>query len=274
MGSAPVGDGHAFEAPLAPENLVEQVFVFGAVVAVDLVVGRHDGHGAAFPYHDFEGFEVNLPHGALVADDVYAAAVHLLVVEGEVLDAGGRAGVLDTFHVTGSQQGGQYGILAEVLIGTSTDRQALDVDRRAEDDVFSPAACFGAHADAVLVGEVFRPGGCQGGPGGEVGGGVRGPAGRHETVRNAFFADAERSVTVFDVLDVQARNAFGRHVGLAVEHFDFLFERQLGDDGVDFRVVAGQLLLGQGLRLAACKQNGQGKKNVTFFHGEGYFLQS
>ena len=236
------------------------MLVFGAVIAVNLVVGRHDGHGAAFLDHDFEGFEIDLPHGALVADDVHAAAVHLLVVEGEVLDAGGRAGILDTLYVAGAQQGGQHGIFAEILIGTAANRQTLDVDRGTQDDVFSPATGFGAHTHAVLVSKIFRPSSSQSRSCGEVSGGVRGPAGRHESVRNAFLADAERPVTVFDVLDAKARHTFGRHVGLAVEHLDFFFERQLGDDGVDFRIVARQFFLRQGLRrVAARQQDDQGK---------------
>ena len=91
---APVGDGHSLEAPLAAENLVEEVLVFGAVVAVDLVVGRHHAHRAAFFDGALERLEIDLAERALVDLDIDAAAAGLLVVDGEVLDAHGRSLVL------------------------------------------------------------------------------------------------------------------------------------------------------------------------------------
>ena len=87
--AAPVGDGEALEAPLAAEDLVQQVLVLGAVVAVHLVVGRHHAHRTAFDDGALERLEVDLTEGALIELGVHAAAVGLLVVHGEVLDAHG-----------------------------------------------------------------------------------------------------------------------------------------------------------------------------------------
>ena len=255
MGSTPVGDRETFEAPLPAKDLVEQMLVLRAVETGDLVVGRHDGHGAAFPYDGLERLEIDLAHRTLVDDHVHAAAVHLLVVEGEVLHAGGRSGILDTLHIADAERGGQHGVFAEVFIGTSADREALDVDGRTEDDVLAAATGFRAHPHAILVGKILRPGGCEGRSGREIRGRVGGPAGRGESIGNAFLTDAERTVAVLDVLDTQTRHTFRRHIGLAVEHFDLLFKRHLRDDRIDFAVVGGQSVLRQGVGCTPRQQD-------------------
>ena len=43
--SAPVGEDEAFEVEVFLEDVVEQVVVFAGKVAVDAVVGAHDGAG-------------------------------------------------------------------------------------------------------------------------------------------------------------------------------------------------------------------------------------
>ena len=209
VGAAPVGDGHALEAPFAAENLIEQVLVLGAIVSVDLVVGGHHAHGAAFDDGALKRLEVDLAEGALIDLDVYAAAVGLLVVHGEVLDAHGCSLVLHALRVGECQGGGEDRVLAQVFVGAATHRQALDVDGRAENHILAAEAGFLAHAGSVLVGQLLAPGGGEGAAGGEVGGGVEGPAGAHEAVGLALLADAERTVRVVDVGDAEAFHAGG-----------------------------------------------------------------
>ncbi len=97
--AAPVGDGEALEAPFSAEDFVEKVLVLGAVVTVYLIICGHHAHGAAFDDGALEGLEVDFTQGALVQLGVYATAVGLLVVHGEVLDTYGRAFVLHTLGV-------------------------------------------------------------------------------------------------------------------------------------------------------------------------------
>ena len=49
VGCAPVGDDPALELEVFLEDLVEEVVVLAGVVAVDEVVGAHDGGGSAMP---------------------------------------------------------------------------------------------------------------------------------------------------------------------------------------------------------------------------------
>ena len=254
--ATPVGHSEALEAPLAAENLVEEVLILGAVIAVYLVVCGHHAHGAAFNNGTLEGLEIDLTEGTLAQDGVHATAVGLLVVNGEVLDTYGCTFVLHTLGVFQGQGGGEDGILGEVLVGTATHRQALDVHSRAEDDVLTTEAGFLTHAGTVLVSEFFTPGSGESAAGREVGGAVQGPACAHEAVGLSFFTDAEGTVGVVHVCNAKALHAGRRHVGLAVQHVHLFFQGHLGNDLVDFLVVDGELVLGGLGTAASYRQNG------------------
>ncbi len=182
--------------------------VFGAVVPVHFVVGGHYAHGATFFHGCFEGFEVDFAHRPLGNDYINTTAVRLLVVEGVVLEAGGRPGILHSQRVANGQHGVEGGVFAEILVRTSANGQALDVHGRAEDDVFPTAAGLGSEGFTVVVREVVRPGGGQRGAGRVIGGGVGRPVQGSETLAY-FFADGKGAVGVFDVLYAQAGNALG-----------------------------------------------------------------
>ena len=66
VGSTPVGEDEAFEAPVVLQDLVEGEVVLAGVVAVDAVVGAHDAGGLGQVDGDLEGEQVGLAHGALV----------------------------------------------------------------------------------------------------------------------------------------------------------------------------------------------------------------
>jgi len=78
VGAGPVGDDEAFVAPVFFQDLVEEVVVFAGVVAVDLVVGAHDGGGLRDGDGDLEGEQVALTHGTLVEQNVEDVAAGLL----------------------------------------------------------------------------------------------------------------------------------------------------------------------------------------------------
>ena len=243
VGTAPVAHGEALEAPLAAEDFVQQVLVLGAVVAVHLVVGRHHAHRTAFFNRPLEGLEIDLAQGALVDYDIHASPVGLLVVHGEVLDAYGGAFILHALGVTEGKGRGKHRVLAQVFIGTSAHRQALDIDGGTKDHVLAPEAGFASHAGAVFVGKFLAPGGSKGAARGEEGGGVKRPPGAHETIGLPLFANAEGAVGIVDVGDSQPLHACRRHVGLAVQHVYLFLQGHPGDEFVDGGVVDSQSVL-------------------------------
>ena len=149
------------------------------------------------------------------------------------------------------------GVFAQVFVGAATHGEALDVDGGAEDDVLATQASLLAHAGAVFVGKFLAPGGGEGASGGEVCGGVKGPAGTHKAVGLAFLTYAEGAVGIVDVGDAKALDACAGHIGLAVKHVDLLFQRHLGDEGVDSGVVDGEpVLRGEGAAAGGREQQG------------------
>ena len=229
VGAAPVGNGEALEAPLAAEDLVQQVLV------------------------------------ALVHLGVDAAAVGLLVIHGEVLDTHGRTLILDTLGVAQGESGAEDRILAQVLVSAAADRQALDVHGRAEDNILAAQAGLDTHTLSVLVCQVLGPGGREGGARREIGGGVKLPARGLEAVGHALFADAEGAVGIVHVGDAEALDTGGGHVRLAVKHVDLLLQGHLGNDLVDLLVIDRQEVLGARGRLSASGNEGCRREQVKDF---------
>ena len=112
VGAAPVAHGETFEAPLAAENLVQEMLVLTAIIAVYLIVSGHYAHGAAFDDGPFKGLEVDFAEGALVQLGVYAAAVGLLVVDGKMLNAYGSTLILAAFGIFQSKGCGEDRVFA------------------------------------------------------------------------------------------------------------------------------------------------------------------
>ena len=218
------------------------------------------------PHSPRRMLEVDLAQGALIDLGVHGAAVGLLVVHGEVLDAHRSALVLHTEGVLQGEGGGEDRILGQVLIGTAAYRQALDVHGRAEDDILAAEAGFRAHACTVEVGHFPGPGGSESTTGREIGGGVQFPAGGLEAVRDAFLADAERTVGIVHVGDTETFHAGRRHVGLRVQHVDLLFQGHLGDDLVDLLVIDGELVLQRAVRGARERQERRDEQEEKLFH--------
>ena len=153
VGSAPVGDDHAVEAPFVAQNLLEQMLVFVRVDAVDLVVGGHDGQRLGFTHCDFETGQIQFAHGTLIDHGVAGLAAQFLAVDREMLRACGDAVALDAAdqacrHTSGDDR--IFGIVFEV---TSAQRVALDVQTRAEQHVHVKIVRFVAEGLAHFFGE-------------------------------------------------------------------------------------------------------------------------
>ena len=92
---APVGHHPARVAPVALEDVLEQVAVAARVLAVDLVVAGHDRARLRALDRDLERQQVGLAVGGGVDPRVQPVAVGLVAVEREVLDRRDHALALD-----------------------------------------------------------------------------------------------------------------------------------------------------------------------------------
>ena len=96
------------------------------------VVGAHNGSGLPLPDGDFKGGKVKLPQGPLVQDAVGIEALVLLIVAGEVLQAGPHPVFLGGGNKGSGQLSGEEGVLAQVLEIPAAEGIALDINARAQ----------------------------------------------------------------------------------------------------------------------------------------------
>lgn len=112
IGPKPVTHNEAVPAPLAPEDISDEVVVGRAKVSVYLVVSRHDRPRVAVADRDLERLEVDLAQGALGNLLVDEEAAILLVVGGVVLHTGPNSSSLDRLDVLGGKLARQERVLA------------------------------------------------------------------------------------------------------------------------------------------------------------------
>ena len=58
--AAPIRHGKSVKAPVLSQDIFKEPSVLGAMNAIDLVVGGHDGKGMGLPDYSFERPEVDL----------------------------------------------------------------------------------------------------------------------------------------------------------------------------------------------------------------------
>ena len=229
VGAAPVGDDGALEAPVLPQDVLEQMGVLVGIGAVDEVVGGHDGLRLCLFDHDLKAGEVDLPQGALVHDGVAGHPAQLLTVHREVLGAGRDAVLLDAADIARRHFTGQIGVLREILEVAAAQRAALDVQAGAQQDRNFLCGGFLAHglADGLAQGGV--PAVCHGGGRREAGCGHTGV--QAQMVRRArLFAHAVGAVRQGDGGDVFARQRAGVEHRPAGKQGAFLFQIQCLND--------------------------------------------
>ena len=174
VGAAPVGDHGPVIAPLAVQDILQQVMVLVGVGAVDPVVGGHDALGPALFHGDLKAGEVQLPQGALVQHAVAGHAAQLLIVGGKVLGAGRNAHRLDAAHIACCQLAGQVRVLREILEIAAAQRAALGVQAGAQDHIDAVGSGLLAQRFADLLAQGGVPAVGHGGRRGEAGGRLRG----------------------------------------------------------------------------------------------------
>ena len=155
--AAPVAHHDPLESPFLLEDVVEHPAVVAEVLVAVEVVGPHDAPGVALGDGCLEGRQVDFVEGSVVDYNVGRVAVHLVVVEREMLDAGGDAAALQALDVGHHHTRGQTGVLAHVFEVTAVERRAVDVDAGAENHVLASVAGLLAERAAVEPGHVGIP---------------------------------------------------------------------------------------------------------------------
>ena len=167
----PVTDGQAFEAPFPTEDVLHEVAVFGAVLAVDLVVGHHDGPGLRLFDSDLKAAEIDFPECSLVDDGIRLVTEVFRAVACEVFDGRADAFGLDAVDVVRCQRTGQERVFRVVLEVSAAERRTFDADAGAQQDRQALCAAFVTENFAECSGAFLVPCAGHGGRGREADGG-------------------------------------------------------------------------------------------------------
>ncbi|GJD71320.1 hypothetical protein MMMDOFMJ_4276 [Methylobacterium gnaphalii] len=138
----PVGDGHALEAELAPQDLRHEVAVGRRRQAVERGQrGHHRVRARADAVAERRQVGIVELGGRHPGHIVVAPAIDGAVA-GEVLQGGGDAAVAKTFDLGGGELAGQPGILAETLDHATPAQVAGDIGHRREGPVDADGETF------------------------------------------------------------------------------------------------------------------------------------
>jgi len=141
-GREPVANDEALEAPFVAKNAGEQVSVFGAVRAVEPVVGGHDAERAAVANRPLERLQVDLAQRPFVDDRVNGLALELGLVANQVLGSCCDTLALHAGHKRCCEAAAQPWIFAVALERAAIERRADQVDRGCQQHSRSLLACF------------------------------------------------------------------------------------------------------------------------------------
>ena len=130
VAAAPVGHDRAVKAPLAAQNIAQQMAVFVGVHAVDAVVCRH--HEARLALFDgkLEVRQVHFPQRPLIHHAVGVHPQQLLRVRRVVLCAGGYALLLRAADEARRQLAGEVRVFGVILEAAAAQAGALRVQPR------------------------------------------------------------------------------------------------------------------------------------------------
>ena len=234
----PIRMHKAVKAPLAAQDVRQELAVLSAIDAIPLVVGAHHA-GAAGVDRALEVGKVDLAHGAAVAADVDREADVFDGVHREVLHRGDDVMGLQPDGEGGAHFSEMVRILAIGLLSPSPPRVAQEVHADRAGEGAPLGARLNAHdlADAALQVDIEgRPPGHGAGKAGGVAPGDAARPVREEEGRNAealapsaggvgFASPAPAALGVLD------EEAAPRH------HGDLFRHRRFRQDGVDPRLL-------------------------------------
>ncbi len=194
-----IGDDVTIEAPLPPQDFLQQSRAGAGRLAIDAVIGPHDRDRLSLPYASLKGGQIRIVQVPLADPGVEVVAVVFRpAVDGVMFGRGHQLEVvrivpLEPFDKGHPHAGGQIGVLAVSLLATPPAGIAEDVDiRRPEGEaginlpdalphrfvVFGPGFVGNSHGD--LAHQVRIPGRRQADGLGEDGG-QAGPADAMQT---------------------------------------------------------------------------------------------
>ena len=149
----PVSHEQALKSPLAPDNVLQQLLVFGGVTAVDTVVGSHDRSRLRLPHRNLKSLQIDLPQRPLGYGGVGCGPIKLLVVAGEMLDGNLAAPVaLYALREGRGAFSGNQGILRIVLEASAAEGIPVDVHTRPQNH----GLMVSGHLDAKAVSHFFQ----------------------------------------------------------------------------------------------------------------------
>ena len=157
VGSAPVGDYKSVKSPVAAKDILEKMHALVGILAVDLVIGRHDGTGLGLIDGQFETCQIDLAKRALIHDRVHRHSALLLGVDREVLDTGIYALALNSLHIGGCHLARQIRVFGKIFEVTSAKRTSLNVHAGAEQNIDAHSLGFLAQRDAYLCAKLLVP---------------------------------------------------------------------------------------------------------------------
>ena len=157
VGSAPVGDHEAFEAPITLEHIAQGVGILATVVFVDPVIGAHDRAGIGDGDGNMERQQIRLLHAPFGDDGIDEVATGFLVVHRVMLDVTDHVLGLFTLHQVADDRSGEERVFPGVLEGAAVTGLTGEVHSAAESHVEALRAKLAANQRAVRAGGVRVP---------------------------------------------------------------------------------------------------------------------
>ena len=251
-GGCPVAHHEAAEAEVAAEDGGEQVAALHTLLAVDHIVRTHHRPGIALTHGYLEGLQVELAQGSLGDAHIDVLAVGLLVVHGKMLEGCADMLALDAAHKGCRHLTGEQRVFGVVLEVAASERIAVQVHARAEDEV--EPVFMGLVADGLshLIDEGLVPRRGKGGADGEAGVVVAAAL----ALAHGIDAESGRAIGERGGRDAEAGDGRGGSgstghelLGVAIageglvagahDDVDFLVEGHVGEHVID--IVAGEL---------------------------------
>ena len=159
MHRAPIRQDETFVAPIALQNLVQQIIVLAGIDIVDTIIGAHHRAGVAALDGDLEGEQVAFAHRGVREVGAHRHAAGFLVVQGEMLDRRDDVEVLGAANGFARHGAGEQRIFAEIFEGAPAARFARQVDAAGKHDVEAFVARLRADHRSARISKAVVPGG-------------------------------------------------------------------------------------------------------------------
>ena len=89
--------------------------IFRTMLAIQLVVGTHDGPGLSFFDRGFKRWQIDFAQGSFIHDDIDIEAAGLLVIRGKMLQGGAHPLALHSGNNAGGHLACQIRVFRKIL---------------------------------------------------------------------------------------------------------------------------------------------------------------